>query len=745
MGTSPLERLAAAAGIEASWRDNWGGIHLAEERTVAGILAAMGLCAEPPSAARRTLAQTAEAAWCEPLPPVLVVSAASPPERFPAALPRGTGAPGEGGRSVPAFTVELIEEGGARRGATFGGGEISRAGTRRYRSGVWDRFDVPLPGPFPLGYHTLRVTARRDGREVLGGEIPLIACPDRCWTPPGHEDGACAGGLGVALYGLRSARNAGVGDLADLRQLTRWAVRELGVSFIGINPLHATRNRYPYNHSPYLPLSSLFRNHIYLALEDIPELAASAPARRLLAHGGGLLARLRAAEHVPYDAADRFKLRALRALFDQFLADAWHRPGASERRRAFEDFLAAEGPALERFALFRAIEAHFGSGGAAPWSWRLWPEEYRSPDAAGARAFLAERREEVLFWQYLQWQLDEQLAGLDRDARAAGLALGYYHDLAMAVDEHGADAWAQQQLFARGARVGAPPDDFNTAGQDWGFPPPDPGRDRAAGYRSFREQVRRACRHAGLLRIDHVMRLARLYWIPAGLPASAGTYVRYRADELFGIVALESVRNRTVVIGEDLGIVPDGFRERMAAAGLCSCRLLWFERAADGAYRRPPEYPRDAMVSITTHDLATLAGFWSGHDLETRREIGHFPTADAYAAALAARRDERRRLSALLAELGLLGAPRGGEPAPLDGEMHNAVVALLCATPSRYLVLAQEDLFKVPDQQNVPGTVAERPNWVWRMPWTLEELETAQPVRDFARMFRENLRRSGRA
>ena len=741
---SPLERLAAARGIEPGWRDNWGGVHPTQPRTAAGILAAMGIAGEPPSAARRELARLTEAAWCERLPPVLVVSAASPPARFPLALPRAPGA-AAGGCGDLAVTVEVIEESGARRGAGFASGAIERLGTRRYRSGTWDRCGVPLPGPFPLGYHALRLTVRRDGREVFAGEVPLIACPERCWSPPAGADAGRWAGLGVALYGLRSARSAGVGDLRDLRHLTRWAVRELGVSFIGLNPLHATRNRFPHNHSPYLPLSGLFRNHIYLALEDVPEFAASAEARGLLARGGGLLARLRAEAHVPWDAADRFKLRVLRALFGEFLASCWHRPGPSERRRRFEDFLAAQAPSLERFALFRALEAHLGAGGRGPWSWRLWPEEYRGPGTPGARAFLAEHPEEVLFWQYLQWQLDEQLAGLDRDARTAGLALGYYHDLAMAVDEHGADAWAHQELYARGARVGAPPDDFNTGGQDWGFPPPHPERDRAAGYRAFAEQVRRACRHAGLLRIDHVMRLERLFWIPDGLPAAAGAYVRYRPEELFGIVALESVRNRTVIVGEDLGVVPEGFRERMAGAGLCSCSLLWFERDSDGRYRAPGEYPREAMVSITTHDLATLAGFWSGHDLETHREIGLFATSEAYAAALERRRQERQRLSALLAGLGLIAAPRGGEPAPLDGELHNAVVALLCATPSRYLLLAQEDLFKVTDQQNVAGTVEERHNWVWRMPWTVEELESDPTVRDFAGMFRGNLLRSGRA
>jgi len=466
-----------------------------------------------------------------------------------------------------------------------------------------------------------------------------------------------------------------------------------------------------------------------------------------MAHGAGLLARLRAAEHVPYDEANRFKLRVLRALFGEFLSRGWHRAGGSERRRRFEDYLAREGEPLRRFALFQAIDAHLAAGGERCWSWRQWPEEYRRPDGPAAGDFLERRGEEVLFWQYLQWQLDEQLEELGRDARTHGLALGFYHDLAMAVDDHGADTWAAQELFAAGARVGAPPDDFNREGQDWGFPPPHPQRDRAQGHRAFAEQIRRACRHAGMLRIDHVMRLARLYWIPDGMPAAAGAYVRYRQEELLGIVALESVRNRTVIVGEDLGIVPDGFRETMATEGLLSCRLLWFERTAEGAYRASGEYPRDALVSITTHDLATFAGFWSGRDLETRREIGLFPTAESYESALADRRLDRRRLIELLVAAGALPPERlgdTGDPAEPDGTLHNAVVGMLCDTPSRYFLLAQEDLFKTSDQQNVPGTVAERPNWVWRMPWAIEELETEPAVRDYARMYRGNIERSGR-
>jgi len=740
---TPLEKLAAANYIEPSWRDNWGGTHPTSPKTSAGLLAALGVGAGTTAEARRSLAALTEADWCEPAPPVLVVRASSPPVRFSIALSRPTAGAPAGRLQV---SVEIVEEGGSRRRAAFSAGEITHLGTRTYRGRAWDRYEIPLPGPFPLGYHTLHVVARRN-HVLQQHAVALIVCPDRAYEAPGVEGGARAAGLGVALYGVRSGRNAGSGDFGDLRRLTRWATRALGVRFIGLNPLHAIRNRYPYAHSPYLPLSCRFVNHLYLELEGIPEFAACDAAQQQVAGAAPLLARLRATPHVPYDEADGFKLRVLRTLFAEFLDGCWNRAGNSPRRKRFEDYLAREGQPLEQFALFQAIDAHLIAAGECGWSWRLWPEGFRSPGGPDARAFLEQRREQVLFWQYLQWQLDEQLGQLNRDARQAGLSLGYYHDLALAVDGSGADTWAQQELFASGARVGAPPDDFNAEGQDWGFPPPHPQRDRAQGYRAFAAQIRHACRHAGLLRIDHVMRLARLFWIPDAMPAAEGAYVRYRQAELFGILALESVRNRTVIVGEDLGVVPDGFREKMAGEGLCSCRLLWFERHDDGTCRPPEQYPRDAMVSITTHDLATFAGFWTGHDLLTRRAIGLFPDEPSFTRAVENRRQERRRLLELLVASGLLGAERlgsAGEPADPDGELHNAVVALLCRTPSRFFVLAQEDLFKVLDQQNVPGTVTERPNWVWRMPWTVEELESAPAVRDFARMYHTNIERSGR-
>lgn len=740
---TPLAVLAHRCGIEPQWLDNWQRLHHTTPATAAGILKAMGIAAGNPRAIHSSLQQLDEEDWVPLTAPTLVISAARPPEEILLHIP----APEAQTAAALQVSLQIAEEQGGRRRQTFVGSEIRQGETRAVRGRTIRRYGLPFPESLPLGYHTFLVRAEQ-GAETFSQETTVIVCPESAWLPPEFQDGGKAAGLSVALYGLRSGKNWGCGDLGDLARLTDWAVERLHVSFIGLNPLHAIRNRSPFSHSPYLPLSSLYHNFLYLDLESLPDFAASPGARQLAfsASTRGLIARLRASREVLYEAAAQLKLQVLQLMFQDFLRYYGRRAGEGERRRRFEDYLVREGKRLEHYALFCALDEHFSAGQSGIWSWKQWPEEYRRPDAPGAREFLKRRREDVLFHQYCQWLLDEQLRDVDARARRSGLTFGYYHDLAMAVDEHGADYWANQELFAVGARVGAPPDAFNADGQDWGFPPSHPHRDRVQGYRYFAEQMRQACRHAGLLRIDHVMRLARLFWIPEGMKAADGAYVRYREDDLLGIVALESVRNRTVIVGEDLGIVPEGFRETMRRRQFFGCRLLYFERYADGRFRPPEEYPRDALVSINTHDLATFAAWWEGSDLVTRRAIGLLRTDEEWRQALEERREERRRLIERLVERGFL--PPGwsggiGEPR-VEGELHNAVVGFLATTPSRLFLLSQEDLFKEREQQNIPGTVTEHPNWVRTMPWTIEDLLTNPLVRDYALMCRGWVERTGR-
>ncbi len=351
-----------------------------------------------------------------------------------------------------------------------------------------------------------------------------------------------------------------------------------------------------------------------------------------------------------------------------------------------------------------------------------------------------------MFYQFVQWQIDIQLKAAQQHTLDRGLAIGLYHDLALATDRFGSDLWAHRPFFVAGCRVGSPPDDFSPDGQDWGFPPPNSDCHREDGYRLYAESIRKNCRHGGALRIDHVMRLFRLYWIPDHCNATQGAYVRERNNDFVRILALESVRNRVVVVGEDLGTVEPEVREELARFGILSYRLFYFEKNARGEFRRNDEYPRQALVSSTTHDLPTLAGFWIGADIEARRNAG---VLDEFGrrSQLQARTVEKQKMLDVLFRLELMrpDLPRQAASYPeLTGELHNAIVGFLALTPSQLLAVNQEDLTKEPAQQNLPGTTWQYPNWARKMRFTVEQLKGDSEARGYTAMFRNWIGKSGR-
>jgi 4-alpha-glucanotransferase len=339
------------------------------------------------------------------------------------------------------------------------------------------------------------------------------------------------------------------------------------------------------------------------------------------------------------------------------------------------------------------------------WLWTEWPEQYRDPRSAAVEEFAQEHRARVLFFKFLQWQLDVQLAQAQAHALDRGMKIGLYHDLALATDRFGADLWANRAFYVAGCRVGAPPDDFAPNGQDWGFPPPNREAHRANGYKLFAQSIRNSARHGGALRIDHVMRFFRLYWMPDGVSAADGAYVRDYADDLLGVLALESSRNGFIVVGEDLGTVSGDVRHRLAEAGILGIRVLWFERHGDGSFRAPGEYPAQAAVSTTTHDLPTLAGFFSGRDIEARKAAGLID-AKAYEEQWAARNREIGPLNQALDAAGFHGDPLG----------------FVLATPCSLAVVNQEDLTGETDQQNLPASTWQYPNWRRKMKVAVEDL-----------------------
>lgn len=557
----------------------------------------------------------------------------------------------------------------------------------------------------PLGYHEARAG---------GAAMRLIVTPDRAYSLPGKR-----AGLGITLYGLRSHRNWGVGDFRDLRDLIDWAVPTLHVDFIALNPLHAIHNRRPYNTSPYLPNSIFYRNFIYLEVEAIPGYEPFKDSATLAE-----LARLRDSGVVEYEQVAALKRRALDRIFDT------HPPG-----RECLEWIAREGDLLRLFATYSALDEYLHAQNPNLWVWPDWPEEFRDPASDAVDAFAAAHEREILFHGWLQWLIDRQLAAVQGHARAAGMRIGLYHDLPLATDRCGSDLWAHRQFFVAGCRVGSPPDDFSPTGQDWSFPPPDSRRHREDGYRLFTESIRKSLQHGGALRIDHVMRLFRLYWIPEGHDAAHGAYVRERAADLVRILAFESVRNEVLIVGEDLGTVEPEVREMLASFGILSYRLLYFERE-QGRFKPPAGYPAQSLVSTTTHDLATIAGFWTGNDIEARLHSGTIDRA-AYEAQKADRAREKQNLLDALFAAGLIpaGYGRRAEDFPqLTGEIHNAIAGFLARTPATLWLVNQEDLTMEPAQQNLPGTTSAYPNWSRKMSWSIHDLKHLPEARDCAAM-----------
>jgi 4-alpha-glucanotransferase len=533
--------------------------------------------------------------------------------------------------------------------------------------------------------------------EAHAAPPPVVA--ERAYQ--GDDPAARTWALAVQLYGVRSRRNWGHGDFTDLSALIDLGA-DLGAGGIGLNPLHALFDDRPEQASPYAPNSRLFLNVLYIDVEAIAEFPGLDTTER------EEVARLRTTEHVDYRGVARVKLAALRRAYARFRADA-----CAERQRDFDAFKRERGPALARFASFEVLRRRF------PQVWWEWPEEWRQPTDATLAALRATDGDAVGYYEFVQWTADRQLAACQAKARARGLPIGLYLDVAVGVDAGGADAWSEQGAILHSLSAGAPPDPFNRAGQNWGIAAFHPRGLSAQAFEPFRRTIVAAMRHAGAIRIDHVLGLNRLFLVPHGAPASAGAYFKFPLEALLAVVAQESVAHRCIVIGEDLGTMPHDLRDRLAAWGLWSYRVLLFERYTDGLFIAPERYPAMALATFSTHDLPTYAGWRSGHDMAVRRTLGMHPGESE---------DERR--SAIEALRGAL-AHAGID----DADGFAAVARYLAATPSRLVVISIEDVLGVVDQPNLPGTIDEHPNWRQRLPLPLEDLAEHAQLRKLARAF----------
>jgi 4-alpha-glucanotransferase len=722
-----LRSLADELGIISGYRDQTGAEwRETSDETRVLLLAAMGIDASTEAAAEAALEELRRERTER------LVEAARVVEVGSAEAERAVVQLAEPQAGRVRWELELREESGRAHRAE--GEEPQGAGYT---------LTLSLPVSPPIGYHTLRVAVWTE-RASAAAEQSLIVVPRSSVRATELLGSGKAWGLIANLYTLRSDRNWGVGDLTDLGELLEWA-GELGAAFVGVNPLHALHNR-GMDVSPYSPVSRLFRNPLYIDVEQVPELRDARQVRAQIESPQFWreLDELRAEDRLDYEHVMELKLPVLAGLHRVFLR------GADEaRRHAYEAWCSEREPELTDYATYMAL-AGGGQRAGALWAgesgdddsalappaatrpppvlgpdWHGWPHEFRSPQSPAVREFRRTYATLIDFHRWLQFETDRQLGEAAERARKGGMAIGLYQDLAIGTSPDGSDTWSLPDLFVRGVCIGAPPDPYSATGQNWGLPPIDPRRLKENGYRYFIRLVRAAFRHAGALRMDHVMGLFRGFWIPDGHSGTDGAYVRYPSDDLLGILALESVRHNALVVGEDLGTVPPDVPPALTKWGVLSSKVLYFERGDAGSFTPADRYPAEALATANTHDMATLAGFWEGRDVQLRADVGLIQPS-AVAAAREERVRDKRQLLQVLERTRVLGKhadPDAADPQISVAELRGAVHDFLALTPSVLVGVALDDVAGELEPVNVPGVGPEQyPSWTRRMGKSLTQL-----------------------
>ena len=713
--SNPIAEVAQLHGIADSWLDWRGQPREVSIASQIAILAALGIDVRDEQAALDAIHQHHTMRWTKFLPPV-VVARAGAPVVIPLSMPVDL-------QSKSLDWSVRLENGVQRDGkARLDRLQVIEEGTAEERA--YRRVGLELP-ELPLGYHTASIVLDTGSN----GEVQVIVTPDHCYVEPQITSGRRLWGIAVQLYSLRSRVNWGMGDFRDLAALIR-TTAPLGCSIVGLNPLHALLPANPAHISPYSPSSRQFLNVLYIAVEDVPDYAECEAARQRVAEPEfqATLRELRATTNVDYVRVAAAKFEILQLLYANFRSA--HLERGTPRADAFRQFVESQGDPLRLHAIYDALDSHLRLQGPQYWGWPSWPEEYRDPTSLIVNRFARERVQDVEYFLYLQWLAAEQLQAAQALARQAGMAIGLYGDVAVGANSAGSETWSNRHLYVQGASVGAPPDALALKGQDWGIPPQDPNELRGQQYRPFVGLIRNNMRYTAALRLDHVMSLYRLWWVPRGLLSKDGTYMRYPLDDLIAILALESHRNRCVVIGEDLGTVPEQMTIAMEHYGAYHYKVLLFEQTPSGQFKPPSAYVRSALAAVTTHDLPTLRGWWEEHDLHLRDRLDLYPSAAFKAQAHTARASDRRELMLALVAAGLWHwEPH--EPLPeYSAALSRAVHAFLGLSNANIALIQIEDLLGMSDPVNVPGTDTEHPNWQRKVTLDLEDIFTRDDVRD---------------
>jgi 4-alpha-glucanotransferase len=728
MDSAFLAELIAFCGIETEFNDAWGYPTTVSQQHRLQLLHAQGFDTDDEDMARLQLLQRQLDFWQQPLQTVSVQQVDEPQYLLlQVALEHAN----------DALALQLNCEDGTNHTFTLVpvDGELLQVVV--LNDVEYHQYQHPLPLQLATGYHQLQLV---DGSQVQ----QLIISPGRCFQPE-HLSNNKQWGIALQLYGLRSERNWGIGDFTDLANTVKY-LADVGADFVGLNPIHALYPAMPQSASPYSPSSRRWLNINYIDVSDMPGFTQCARTQSLVSAPAfrQQIAELRAKDLVDYAGVMQLKLPVMKSLYQWFSENSDSL--AHTLQSEFCQFKTAGGASLQQLALYDALHMYLYQQDSQHWGWPNWPEQYREPQSDAVQQFAIAHKAELEFYCYLQFIAQKQLAQVQRIAKDAGMLLGLYRDLAVGVSEASTEIWGNPQLYCREASVGAPPDPLGPAGQNWGLPPMYPYQLYKQAYQPFIDLLRSNMQHAGALRIDHVMALLRLWWVPkAADNASGGAYVYYPIMDLLGILALESQRNQAVIVGEDLGTVPDGIRDLLSTFGVYSYRVFFFETAADGGYISPMHYPQQAMATLTTHDLPTLIGFWHCDDLRLGKELGLYKDDAQLHGLYAQRHANKQRILDSLHGHHMLPSDfeRSVQHLAMNTTLNYAMQQHLAATSSQLLCLQLEDALEMSQPVNIPGTSTEYPNWRRKLSTPIEQWSENEQIRALFRAI--SLRRKGKA
>ena len=701
-----IDKLAEKVGILSEF-ENDGIVYPTSFETKKALLTALGFSIDSLSEATNALQTVCEKPFKRALPPVLVVCCEKGELNLPVTL--------DSKSKSDTLSYEVVLESGKCFSGTADISTLPVLEEKTIGKKKYERRSLTLTMPEELGYHTLNVSGSALVKQ--GRSMTLIITPERCYQPEMMRQGKKPWGFPVQLYALRSERNWGIGDFTDLKEMNGLA-KMFGADIIGINPINVAFMAKPETASPYYSSSRLFLNPLYIDVMAVEEAKTSQALQEYLASNTFKTALKKAKESdlVDYTAVAELKSKAFEILFVDF------KKASEERRRSFEAFCEKGGRDLQIVALYQVL-ADFFVAKKKTFGFKSWGKKYASPDTKDSLDFAEKNADKVNYYKYLFWLADEQFQAVSDESEKQGLGIGVYQDLAVGVASESAETWGAQDLFVTELSIGSPPDMFNANGQEWGVAPMRPDVMQEEAYLSYRRVLTANMKRAGAVRIDHVMGLVRLFCIPQG---EKGAYIQYDVKDLIGIVALESHRNKCLVVGEDLGVVPDFFREILERAGILSFRIFRYEQEENGSYKPLSSYPQTALIAAGTHDMPTLSGYWLEADLDMAEKIGLID-AEKRGYAHELRNEDRFAMMEGLARTGRWFINQNLYDEELDGRslplrLTESVYSYLATAPCCLLLVQLEDLLGQKEQMNMPGTSNEYPNWRRKLPKTLAEL-----------------------